>query len=105
MEAKVIAAYIWQASSSEVRPRLHERLTGDATRSIAEWAGNVNTEVHPVEAEGEPRLELVRLAERLGASLIVVGRRGTGGVRALRMGSVASYLVTNSPVPIAVIPR
>jgi nucleotide-binding universal stress UspA family protein len=105
MEAKVIAAYMWQASSSEVPPRLHERLTADATRSIAQWASSGGTDVQPVEAEGEPRTELVRLAERLHAGLVVVGRRGTGGVRALRMGSVASYLVTSSPLPIAVVPR
>jgi nucleotide-binding universal stress UspA family protein len=103
--AKVIAAYIWRASSSEVRPRLHERLTTEATRSIEEWAGQGGSEVQPVEVEGEPRMELVKVAERLAAGLVVVGRRGTGEVRALRMGSVASYLVTSSPLPIAVVPR
>jgi nucleotide-binding universal stress UspA family protein len=105
MEAKVIAAYIWQASSSEVRPRLHERLTADATKSIEQWASDSDPDVQPTEAEGEPRTELVRLAERLHAGLVVVGRRGTGDVRALRMGSVASYLVTSSPLPIAVVPQ
>ena len=45
-----------------------------------------------------PRMELVNLADRLDAALLVVGRRGKGTVRALRMGSVASYLVTSSPV-------
>jgi nucleotide-binding universal stress UspA family protein len=49
-------------------------------------------------------MELVKLAERHQAGLVVVGRRGAGVVRALRMGSVASYLVTNSPVPVAVTP-
>ena len=101
MEAKVVAAYIGRLHRLKCARGCTNGSPGYATGLIAEWAGNVNTEVHPVEAEGEPRLELVRLAERLGASLIVVGRRGTGGVRALRMGSVASYLVTNSPVPIA----
>jgi nucleotide-binding universal stress UspA family protein len=57
-----------------------------------------------MEIEGEPRMELVNLAPRLNAGLLVVGRRGQGRVRALRIGSVASYLVTSSPVPIAVIP-
>ena len=49
-------------------------------------------------------MELVGLSERVNAGLLVVGRRGAGKVRALRMGSVASYLVTSSTIPIAIIP-
>jgi nucleotide-binding universal stress UspA family protein len=102
--AKIVVAYVWQASASEVRPRLHRRLTAAATRSVEGWAQAVGPDVGPVESEGEPRMELVNLAARVGAGLLVVGRRGKGTVRALRMGSVASYLVTSSPVPIAVVP-
>jgi nucleotide-binding universal stress UspA family protein len=104
MQGKVIAAYVWQARASEVRPALHDRLIKDATRSIETWAGEVSPDVQPVETEGEPRMELVKLAEQHNAGLVVVGRRGLGVVRALRMGSVASYLVTSSPVPVAVTP-
>jgi nucleotide-binding universal stress UspA family protein len=103
-QAEVIAAYVWQTSSSEVRPRLHHRLRSAAGESIQKWASEVSPGVRPMEIEGEPRMALVDLAERLQVALLAVGRRGKGTVRALRMGSVASYLVTNSPVPIAVIP-
>ena len=102
--ATVVAAYAWQTGASEVRPRLHERLTSDAARSVEGWTQDVGSEVRPLDVEGEPRQELIRLAERLDAGLLVVGRRGSGGVRALRIGSVVSYLVTASPVPVAVIP-
>ncbi len=104
MQAKVMAAYVWQANASEVRPALLDRLVKDATRSIEAWAGEVSAEIQPIEIEGEPRMELVKLAERHDAGLVVVGRRGKGMVRALRMGSVASYLVTSSPIPVAVTP-
>jgi nucleotide-binding universal stress UspA family protein len=104
VQAKVIAAYIWQANASEVRPALHDRLVKDATRAIETWAGEVSADIQPVEIEGEPRMELVKLAERHDAGLVVVGRRGKGEIRALRMGSVASYLVTSSPIPVAVTP-
>jgi nucleotide-binding universal stress UspA family protein len=102
--AKVVAAYVWQAGASEVRPRLHQRLTSDAAESIERWAEDTGAEVTPVEVEGEARFELVNLAGRVQADLLVVGRRADASVRALRIGSVASYLVTKSPVPIAVIP-
>jgi nucleotide-binding universal stress UspA family protein len=49
-------------------------------------------------------MELVKLAEQHDAGLLVAGRRGGGEIRALRMGSVASYLVTNRPIPVAVTP-
>jgi nucleotide-binding universal stress UspA family protein len=102
--AEVVAAHVWQTRSSEVRPRLLRRMTSAASKSIKEWAEEVSTDVRPLEMEGEPRIELVNLAQRLDAGLLVIGRRGKGTVRALRIGSVASYLVTSSPVPIAVIP-
>jgi nucleotide-binding universal stress UspA family protein len=79
-------------------------MSSTASRSIEKWVGEVSSDVRPLELEGEPRMELVNLARRLDAGLLVIGRRGKGTVRALRMGSVASYLVTSSPVPIAVIP-
>jgi nucleotide-binding universal stress UspA family protein len=101
---RVVAAHVWQTESSEVRPRLHERLTAQAVRSIEVWAGDVGPDVQAMEVEGDPRSALVGLAEREQAALLVVGRRGSGGVRALRIGSVVSYLVTASPTPIAVIP-
>jgi nucleotide-binding universal stress UspA family protein len=103
-QAEVIAAYVWQTTASEVRPRLHRRLRASAGESIQTWSREVSPRVRPMEIEGEPRMALVDLAGRLNAALLAVGRRGKGTVRALRMGSVASYLVTNSPVPIAIIP-
>jgi nucleotide-binding universal stress UspA family protein len=102
--AEVIAAHVWQTASSEVRPRLQQRLTATARQSVEGWAQEASSAVRPLDVEGEPRMELVDLSHRLRVGLLVIGRRGEGSVRALRMGSVASYLVTNSTVPIAVIP-
>jgi nucleotide-binding universal stress UspA family protein len=102
--SEVIAAHVWQTASSEVRPRLQQRLSAAARQSVEGWAQEVSSDVRPLDVEGEPRMELIDLSHRLGAGLLVVGRRGEGTVRALRMGSVASYLVTTSTVPIAVIP-
>jgi nucleotide-binding universal stress UspA family protein len=102
--AKVVAAYVWQTGASEVRPRLHKRLTAHAASSIEKWARAISDDVHPMAVEGEARTDLTKLAESLNTGLVVVGRRGEGHVRALRMGSVASYLATSSPVAIAVIP-
>jgi nucleotide-binding universal stress UspA family protein len=79
-------------------------MTSEASQSVEAWAAEVSPDVRAVAVEGEARHELVQLAEHLDAALLVVGRRGAGGLRALRIGSVGSYLVTASPIPIAVIP-
>lgn len=45
---------------------------------------------------GRPDAEIVRLAEELGADLVVVGNRGLGPVRRVLMGSVATSVVRHA---------
>ncbi|BEP16911.1 universal stress protein [Pyrofollis japonicus] len=45
---------------------------------------------------GDPAEELVRYAEENGYDLIVVGRRGRGGIERLLLGSVSSKVVSIS---------
>ena len=52
---------------------------------------------------GEVALEIVALAEELGAGLIVMGRRGLGGVRRALMGSVSDSVVRHAHCPVLVI--
>jgi nucleotide-binding universal stress UspA family protein len=99
----VVAAYVWQADASEVRPRLRERLASDAKALLASWVGD-HDDVGTVEIEGDPRVALVALARQTNASMIVVGRRGQSRLRGLLLGGVTNYLVTNSPTTIAVVP-
>jgi nucleotide-binding universal stress UspA family protein len=53
-------------------------------------------------AYGSPGEEIVRCAERDGASTIVVGRRGAGLSRAV-LGSVSEHVVRNAKQPVVVI--
>jgi nucleotide-binding universal stress UspA family protein len=89
---------------SEVRPRMRERLVAAADTTARRLVKGVESSVEPIAVEGDPRAELLNLSDRIGAGLIVIGRRGAGGIRAMRMGSVATYLVSNSPTAVAVIP-
>ncbi len=45
---------------------------------------------------------LLRAGE--GASMLVVGRRGTGGFRGLGFGSTADQVASYAPVPVVVVP-
>jgi nucleotide-binding universal stress UspA family protein len=52
---------------------------------------------------GEVDLEIVALAEELGADLIVMGSRGLGGVRRALMGSVSNSVVRHAHCPVLVV--
>jgi nucleotide-binding universal stress UspA family protein len=102
--AAVVALYAWRPTSSEVNPRLHQRLRTEARADVEQWIADGSHQAESLEVEGEPRTKLVELAERTDAKLIVVGRRGTSRLRGLRAGGVSSYLVSNCPTTVAVVP-
>ena len=52
---------------------------------------------------GRPDTEIVRLAEELGAGLIVLGSRGLGPLRSALMGSVSHSVVRHARCPVLVV--
>jgi nucleotide-binding universal stress UspA family protein len=53
---------------------------------------------------GEVDLEIVGLAKKLGADLIVLGCRGRRGIRRAVGGSVSDAVIRNAPCPVLVVP-
>jgi nucleotide-binding universal stress UspA family protein len=53
---------------------------------------------------GEVDLEIVGLAKKLGADLIVMGCRGRRGIRRAVGGSVSDAVVCRAPCPVLVVP-
>jgi nucleotide-binding universal stress UspA family protein len=53
--------------------------------------------------DGRPASVIAQVADRVNADVIVVGRRGRGGVAELVLGSVSHELVLHSKRPILVI--
>ena len=54
--------------------------------------------------EGSPGPQLVAVAEREDAGLIVTGTRGFGPIREVILGSVSHYVVQHAEVPVVVVP-
>jgi nucleotide-binding universal stress UspA family protein len=54
-------------------------------------------------ATGQPDQEILALAEKVGAGLIVVGSRGLGGVSRALMGSVSDSVVRHAHCPVLVV--
>ncbi len=60
--------------------------------------------IHEFTPEGDPREEIVAVAEQWGAHIIVLGTHGRTGLTLLLMGSTAEYVVRHSKVPVLVVP-
>lgn len=54
---------------------------------------------------GEPTREVLSAVERLGADLVVIGRRGEGNFRRAVLGSVVDGVLRSSPCPVLVVPE
>jgi len=98
------AVHAWRAAASERPPQTSERLRSRAAAAVQGWTEELEAEVETEEVEGDPRDVLVKAAERLAPALTVVGRRGAGGLRSMRLGSTANHLVRHSTTNIAVVP-
>ncbi len=85
----------------------HEEVKHEGRRKLEEYvrrieeAGGSVAEAHL--KLGKPDDQIVRLAEELGAGLIVLGSRGRGGVRRALLGSVSDSVVRHAHCPVAVV--
>jgi nucleotide-binding universal stress UspA family protein len=68
------------------------------------WRVGQSGEIAEVHARiGKPDKEIVRLAEELGAGLIVLGSRSLGRLRRALMGSVSDSVVRHAHCPVLVV--
>jgi nucleotide-binding universal stress UspA family protein len=102
--ANVRAVHAWSSPGSERRPRTGERLRSEASNAVQGWTQELDDAIGSEEVEGDPREVLVAAAERLSPALTVVGRRGAGGLRSMRLGSTANHLIRHCSTNVAVVP-
>jgi len=85
------------ADSAELRRQAGSRLE----TQVAPWCTKYpHLEVRTKLVVQEPREALIGVAE--GATLLVVGDRGTGGIDGMRLGAVSQAMVEYAPCPVAV---
>ena len=75
----------------------------DALRAAMAKAGSSGVSARPVSILGDPVLELPAYAERMEASLIVIGSRGLGGVTSALLGSVSKGVLKHANRPVLIV--
>lgn len=94
------------APEPEITSAIHDQQV-KASRALVQKAVRTLRDVGmPAESQvvnGDPREEIVELARRERADLIVVGSRGRTGLTKLVLGSVSSHVVTHAHCTVVVV--
>jgi len=97
----------WEASRADMRDELERaagEMAGSRLEEQLEKMGEIGAKISGTHARvGFPDAEIVRLAGKLGAGLIVLGSRGRGPLRRALMGSVSDSVVRHAHCPILVV--
>jgi nucleotide-binding universal stress UspA family protein len=75
----------------------------NATKHVEEMAKKAGVPVEKKIIEGHPADDIMKFAEDIKASVIVVGSIGLRGIRKFQLGSVTEKVVHNSKVPVLVV--
>ena len=96
------ASLRWETyeQASEAIGKEVQEILDNQVRKIEEGGGTVQ-EAHL--RRGRKDEEIVRVAEEIGAGLIVMGSRGLGGVRRALMGSVSDSVLRHAHCPVLVV--
>jgi len=90
----------------DFRREIRARAERDAGEKVGQEAEKIRGTGEVAESHariGRPDVEIVSLAEEVGAGLVVVGSRGVGPIRRAVMGSVSSSVARHAHCPVLVV--
>ena len=88
-------------NTDELLTELRELLDGPWAAPLREAGVEYTTEL----VGGDPALELLRVAERVDASMLVLGSKGRSTLADLVVGGTVHKLINRCTVPVVVVPR
>jgi nucleotide-binding universal stress UspA family protein len=96
------ASFRWQTHEEVIEAigKEAQQILDEQGKKIEEAGGAVQ---EAYVRRGRKDQEIVRLAEEIGAGLIVIGSRGRAGVRRALMGSVSDSVVRHAHCPVLVV--
>jgi nucleotide-binding universal stress UspA family protein len=112
MQSEVIAVYgidipVYFPAPYGVPPQYDPEWRAEMEKEFRGWCApleKAGVRFRGLVRDGRPATVLAEVAESEGADVIVVGRRGRGGVAELVLGSVSHELALHSKVPVLLIP-
>lgn len=106
---KIILTHVIPSSESDMemavdRPHSSEELLyRDIEKQLQSYQASLPCESELEIVNGDPAVEIVRLAHIYQADLIVIGSRGLTGLKRILEGSVSSQVVVDAPCSVLVI--
>lgn len=97
--------YVAPAVPVQYDPEWRNELKREFEESWLSPLNQAGVEFDALMEDGRPATVIGSVADRIDADVIVVGRRGRGGVAELLLGSVSHELVQHSRRPVLVISR
>jgi len=104
---KVSAVLGWAASPARVAGASTLNSQDEAEEACRRWAGLLEASGVLLGCRvraGDPVAVLARAVDEEGAAILVLGTRGVGGFKDLRVGSVALHLLQGASVPTVLVP-
>ncbi len=109
--AKVTAVSVldFNPELQALAPDLIDKMETDIRKHLSEIREKAKEESIELTAftvlSATPYVEIVKEAQRIGADLIVMGRRGKTGLKKLLIGSVTKRVIGQAPCSVLVVPR
>ncbi len=77
----------------------------EASEALERTVAGLGTDapVEQVTRSGDAGPAICRLAEEVGADVVVVGSRGRGAIKRALLGSVSTHVTANAPCPVVVV--
>ena len=97
------AGYEGISTLHEIRERIVQEEKEQVINRAKELAHDRNVDVEIIVRIGDPRNEILKTAEEVGASLIAVGSTGKGLGARILLGRVSTYIMTHAKVSTVVV--
>ncbi len=99
-----VPPYLTAGAAAQIQLQLRESLD-DARSALRRFASETVAGGPPAirVEEGDPREAILRVAEAIGSSLIVMGTHGRSGIARWTLGSVAEHVMRDSRIPVLTI--
>jgi len=93
-----LPVYTYPGLEPTLLPGFYGEVTAAAQRALDDAAKREG--VRAILREGDPSIEILDVAEKEKANMIVMGTHGRTGLAHLFLGSVAEKVVRKSPIPV-----